>query len=78
LQFIPYLQKPKGDELNFAISLLISFGTAIGLQLLFYHVFELPRMATLATIIIAAIGLVVFLICRPITARLYEKFGDNF
>jgi len=74
LQFIPYFQKPKEEKLNLAISFLISFGTAIGLQMLFYRAFELPRMATLAAIIIAAIGLVVFLICRPITARLYEKF----
>lgn len=73
LQFIPYLKKSKETELTLAISFIISFGTAFGLQSLFYRVFELPRMATIAAIIIAAIGLVVFLICRPITARLYEK-----
>jgi hypothetical protein len=73
LQFIPYLQNDKGDNLAPIIGFLVSFGTAFGLQSLFYHVFELPRMATPAAMIIAAIGLVVFLICRPITARLYEK-----
>ena len=73
LQFIRYLQKSKENKLTLAISFLISFGAAFGLQSLFYHVFELPRMVVLAAIIIAAMGLVVFLICRPITARLYEK-----
>jgi len=74
LQFIPSWQKYREDDLALIISFLISFGTAFGLQMLFYRVFELPRMATIAAIIIAVIGLVVFLICRPITARLYEKF----
>ena len=74
LQFIPYLQNDKGDTLAPIIGFLVSFGTAFGLQMLFYQLFELPRMATVAAIIIAAIGLVIFLICRPITARLYEKF----
>jgi len=73
LQFIPYLQNDKGDSLAPIIGFLVSFGIAFGLQSLFYRVFELPRMATLAAIIIAAMGLVIFLICRPITARLYEK-----
>ncbi|MCL2171127.1 MAG: ABC-2 transporter permease [Defluviitaleaceae bacterium] len=75
LQFMTYFQKSKEKKLTLAISFIISFGIAFGLQSLFYSVFELPRMATLAAIIIAAIGLVVFLICRPITARLYEKQG---
>ncbi|MCL2569394.1 MAG: hypothetical protein FWE12_08245 [Oscillospiraceae bacterium] len=74
LQFIQYLQNDKGDSLAPIIGFLVSFGTAFGLQSLFYRVFELPRMATPAAMIIAAMGLVVFLICRPITARLYEKF----
>jgi len=73
LQFIAYLRNDKGDSLAIIIGFLVSFGTAFGLQSLFYRVFELPRMATPAALIIAAIGLVIFLICRPITARLYEK-----
>ncbi|MCL2188664.1 MAG: hypothetical protein FWC16_04830 [Defluviitaleaceae bacterium] len=73
MQFIPYLQKTKEKKLTLAIGFIISFAIAFGLQMLFYRVFELPRMAAVAAIIIAAIGLVVFLICRPITARLYEK-----
>jgi len=77
LQFIPSWQKYREDDLALIISFLISFGTAFGLQSLFYRVFELPRMATPAAMIIAAMGLVVFLICRPITARLYKKYEKS-
>ncbi|MCL2202922.1 MAG: hypothetical protein FWB88_03150 [Defluviitaleaceae bacterium] len=57
--------------------LIVAFGLAVALQMLANNVFELPYMSAFTVMgisaIIAAIGLIILLICKPITAKLYEK-----